>query len=493
MDISSLKFIVVFMVMGGVVAYLGDRLGRKLGKKRLRLGGLRPRHTATAVTVFVGMLIPVITTYGIVTTSKEAREVFAEGTRLVSERDRLTAEVGSKLTQISSLNLTRSQLESTIERRETEIERLMTDTVLLARQAQEAEQKLVRVNKLVEEAVREREKVESQREDALQRLAEAQDELVDAQERIGALQQRITGLEEQEQILNGRVDDLTEQFVQAQALAAEAERGKRQAEAELQRLRDTLLQLRETESNLRRTIGNMWQGVQAVRTSQLLFQRGEELARTTLQGGISPQEARVRLTALVRVANVSALERGVIPNEQGTAAAMQERVRPLPDGTVIRIPVDAQADSIVDAIGRTTQDLVMIATSFYNYFDQEKDPVPLDVGVFFNRVVYEKGDTVASMIIDGALSEDDVLNEIMAFLTAHVRDSAAAHGMIPVHGRPESLGRITFAEITRLIEQIRSHGGLVIVEAVAAQKTKSAEPLTLEFRIRQRHENGSRN
>ena len=36
----------VLIVMGGVIAFLGDRIGSKVGKKRMTLFGLRPKFRA---------------------------------------------------------------------------------------------------------------------------------------------------------------------------------------------------------------------------------------------------------------------------------------------------------------------------------------------------------------------------------------------------------------------------------------------------------------
>ena len=55
--LSFLAFIL--FVMGGVTAYMGDRLGSYIGKKRHSTFGLRPRHTAMLWTVVSGGVIAV--------------------------------------------------------------------------------------------------------------------------------------------------------------------------------------------------------------------------------------------------------------------------------------------------------------------------------------------------------------------------------------------------------------------------------------------------
>ena len=49
--------IVAILVLGGFIATVGDRIGTRVGKKRLSLFNLRPKNTAILVTLFTGSLI----------------------------------------------------------------------------------------------------------------------------------------------------------------------------------------------------------------------------------------------------------------------------------------------------------------------------------------------------------------------------------------------------------------------------------------------------
>ena len=54
---EGIYLILVMIVTGGAIAFIGDKLGTKVGKKRLSIFGLRPRHTSMIVTVLTGSLI----------------------------------------------------------------------------------------------------------------------------------------------------------------------------------------------------------------------------------------------------------------------------------------------------------------------------------------------------------------------------------------------------------------------------------------------------
>ena len=62
--------IIVLVITGGAIAFIGDRLGTKIGKKRLSIFGLRPRHTSILVTIVTGLCITAAT-FGIMAAASE--------------------------------------------------------------------------------------------------------------------------------------------------------------------------------------------------------------------------------------------------------------------------------------------------------------------------------------------------------------------------------------------------------------------------------------
>lgn len=62
--------IAVLIITGGAIAFIGDRLGTKIGKKRLSIFGLRPRHTSIVITIFTGICITTLT-FGVMAAASE--------------------------------------------------------------------------------------------------------------------------------------------------------------------------------------------------------------------------------------------------------------------------------------------------------------------------------------------------------------------------------------------------------------------------------------
>ena len=73
---GMLLLALLIVVVSGLVAYIGDLIGRKMGRKRLTLFGLRPRHTAIVISVAAGMLIAILTLTAAFATSKAVRDAF---------------------------------------------------------------------------------------------------------------------------------------------------------------------------------------------------------------------------------------------------------------------------------------------------------------------------------------------------------------------------------------------------------------------------------
>lgn len=62
------------ILASGLVAFIGNLVGRAIGRKRLTLLGLRPRYTAQIITVVTGMLITVVTLAAVLLVSQDARQ-----------------------------------------------------------------------------------------------------------------------------------------------------------------------------------------------------------------------------------------------------------------------------------------------------------------------------------------------------------------------------------------------------------------------------------
>jgi hypothetical protein len=90
------------MALAGIVAYVGDRVGHQVGRKRLSLFGIRPRYTSTIIAIATGMIIALVVTLVAIFASEQVKTAFfklnsinQQITELQSRQRDLEAKVNS--------------------------------------------------------------------------------------------------------------------------------------------------------------------------------------------------------------------------------------------------------------------------------------------------------------------------------------------------------------------------------------------------------------
>lgn len=67
----GIRLMIIMALVGGIIAYIADKMGTKIGKKKMTIFGLRPKHTSILLTVLSGMLISLVS-IGVVSVSSES-------------------------------------------------------------------------------------------------------------------------------------------------------------------------------------------------------------------------------------------------------------------------------------------------------------------------------------------------------------------------------------------------------------------------------------
>ena len=88
----GIRLMFLLAVMGGLIAYIADKLGSKIGKKKLSVFGLRPHDTSVLLTVLSGVLISLFSVGILAVSSESARTALFGMEKLQKELFRLTAE-----------------------------------------------------------------------------------------------------------------------------------------------------------------------------------------------------------------------------------------------------------------------------------------------------------------------------------------------------------------------------------------------------------------
>lgn len=91
-DLRGALNVLVIIVVAGIIAYIGDRVGHVVGRRRLTLFGLRPRYTSTISAIVFGMLIAVVALLFVSVFVKNARLALFSINRLNDEITTLSAD-----------------------------------------------------------------------------------------------------------------------------------------------------------------------------------------------------------------------------------------------------------------------------------------------------------------------------------------------------------------------------------------------------------------
>jgi len=249
---TGITLILVLALMGGLIAYLGDKLGSKIGKKRLRLFGLRPHDTSVVMTIVSGMLVAALTITVLTIASKEVR----------------TALFGMKQmrAEIASLTATRDKANEELSAQSAKINEL--------------DQKISEATQAAEQARQQKAAAEAQMKDAQAQMQQAQADL-------GQLQAR---------------------YAEASTRLQEAQEQVRQAEAARDQLQQDVKSLEDTAKKLR-------EGIVAVREGHVVFRSGEILYSGVLKSGQSEENTQKQLQEFLNQANIQVAGRiGVDPS-----------------------------------------------------------------------------------------------------------------------------------------------------------------------------------
>jgi uncharacterized protein (DUF3084 family) len=148
----GLIVVVLVIIFGGTLAFLGDRVGMKVGKKRLSMFGLRPKYTSMIITVLTGFFIAGLTLLTLTLISGYARTAIFELHSIQSKLHTTTQKAGILTKQVKrkqqeylGLNQKYSVAQKALQQTENELQQ--TQQELLSKQ--KANHGLTRQNQLL--------------------------------------------------------------------------------------------------------------------------------------------------------------------------------------------------------------------------------------------------------------------------------------------------------------------------------------------------------
>ena len=417
----GLALIAIIAIMGGAIAYIGDKLGTKVGKKKLSMFGLRPKHTSIIVTIITGILISA-TTLGIMTAiSWDVRTALFGMEELKEELVALTTEVSLKT---SELEVSRAALDAK-----------NAEYTAISAKIKETTEQLAKIMEELTAVTAERDRTIAALTTLQADYALAQTDLLSYQASIKTLQATKAELDKRVEGLNGQINELNT------------------AKTELQTDVDRLNAL----------TANLKKGLQIVREGTVVFRAGEMLSNATIQGGQSSEATSRELAGVIYKTNQYILEKLNVADKKLEILWISQ----------------SDFDQASKLISETDEEVIVRISTVGNTVYGEA--VIGRIELFPNHLVYSRGDTVYSdtvQITSADLAEENVLSFLQK-----VNAAAVAKGILPdpIQG---TVGSMSGTQLFETVSKVKRQSGKIELTAVAKNDTYTAGPLQIEIRIR---------
>lgn len=256
----GIVLILTVVLMGGAIAYIGDKLGTKVGKRKLSMFGLRPKHTSIIVTIITGILISALTMGLLTLSSKNVRAALFNMESIRAELASLSAEVAGKTAELAAAR--------------TALEEKNKEFSDLNDQVNEMTNKLRSVTAELTTVLAERDRISADLARVKTQFEAAQGDLAKAK----ADMQKLQALKNE---LDAKVLDLTQ--------------SKETLEQDVSRLNDLTVSLS--------------QHMQTIKQGVLVYRAGEVLNRGIVPSGLTQTEATEALKALFSQTNQLLLDK----------------------------------------------------------------------------------------------------------------------------------------------------------------------------------------
>jgi uncharacterized protein (DUF3084 family) len=520
---SAYILILAILVLGGLLATLGDRLGTKVGKARLSLFNLRPKQTATVVTIITGTIISASTLGILFATSKSLRvgifqldeklkelrqarqeltEVTLQKTQVEQQLAQAQKEQSQAQKKLDAINqylqqaINRqsetaaklNQTESKLSQIDTEFQRSKTQLGLIESQYQRAQSQLATFSEQAQNLRREIQKLQGERQELLRQkeqvqlqIAQRDKEIAQREEEIQKRDRSITEqkrqIAAQESQITAKQAQITQQTAQLEQQTAQVDEQQKKLTEQQQQIdlrqaeiaqRDQVIAERENrlkelekqQAFLEQDIQNLEQNFQFLREGNFAILKNQVLASGVVRV-LQPLGARQAAEELLREANLAAIQR-IRP---GTNVVQEQ---------VVQITA-TEFERLVEQINNGQPYVVRILSSA-NYLVGEKI-VQVFADAAVNKIVFFRGDVLAGTSVSPATMTDAELRERLDLLLASASFRARRAGIL---SEPIQIaeGRLTLLEF---IEQLKQYNQEVIVQAIVSDVTYTSGPLKINL------------
>ena len=458
---SGYILIAAIFLLGGIIAAFGDRLGTKIGKARLRLFNLRPRQTASIVTVITGMSISALT-LGILfglsgslrrgifqlddilrekrQTEGELAQVRKQKQQVQQQLDRVRIEQDRAAESLAAINLDFEQSKQQARKISTQAQKLRTELNNLLAEREKQQQQLKRLQQ-------QSQVLQNQLQQREQQIAR-QDEVLNQKET------RLQQLEQQQQLLQTQVQERDRSIAQLDEAIANAE-------ASIQLRTKRLEQLESQYEFLSKNVAALEQSYQELREKKIAVVKGQVLSSAVVRI-IDPKAAQSAIDSLLTQANINA-----VGATQFRGAQLKQRIV-----KITKSQVEQLKSQIVDG-----QDYVVRIVSAGNYVQGEEE-VRVFADLALNKQIFTANEEIATVSIDPQNINRREVEERLNWLLAVSKFRAQRAGILG----EIKIGDDRVENIVNFVNKVtQTTEPLNEIKAIVSEDTYTAGPLKLDF------------
>lgn len=459
------------LILGGLIAALGDRIGTKVGKARLRLFKLRPKQTAIVITIGTGILISASTLVILFSLSESLRQGIFQLDEILKKRREITA-------QLEKVELEKNRAETELkeaQKRQNAVKNLLDIT---GKDLKNTQNQLKNISSQTEKLKLELEIIVGDKAKLLEEKQQIQEqsEILEKSivERDQDLQNQQIQIEEQENILEKQQQSLNKLQTQQNKLQLDIQSRDQQISKLDKNIlgKDQILKDKENELlSLEKELAFYRREVEILEQYYQTYQDLRERPIAVVKGQI----LTVTLVKTDKSTNLEELIDGILNEANRGIMLSLGYGNKFPNQRFLQI-TKAQVQQMKDQISQNGEYLIRILSAG-NYVQGEEN-VRIFTDVTPNKKVYTKHEQIASITLEKSDLKNNELQEKLDFLISVSQFRARREGVLGkiFIGDGKIISLINFIQELQLTDQSVDE-----IIAISANETYTSGPLQINL------------
>lgn len=508
------------------IAYIADNIGKNMGKKRISIFGLRPRQTATLISMASSVLIMLATVGILMATSKslsnallnydvqkrEANRRQRENEKLSRQNADLQTNLNQQRTQIQKQNEEIKRNRAVVQRISTQRKKAQSNLETIKARLQKAranaasaQRQLVSARRQFQSFKAQLNAAKAQVAAAKSRVATAQAQVTKAQQqlqrqerRISSTNQKLQAAQEQLQARQSELANAKNALLVAQRKQDEAAQKLQQARQAVEKVQDeiknNLIQINDFETTIanlevrrdklqatldeqarllessKKAVNWFADIAQKIATGDIAVPQGEVFAERTIAANLSAVQVRAELQALME--------------------AGREYLADPPRTLQLALPREAQSlseDEFLNGFGAYLSTLgVPVSVRLLAARDHARGETEIFARLLpiVIRPIFQKGDVLGTAVIEADAGDARIFNQLLKLLN-ETEQRARERGVAPLPTRENPLFYPTGTNerVFEALRRIQSEGGTASVRLIAAEDISTVDSPRVRFEI----------